>query len=68
MLFGPSVDANIAVDIASTIERKAEALACHKSQIADMDTHKTLSGFAKSVAEDTDFVLAESFHLFDVAP
>lgn len=68
MLYGPDVDANFAVDISSTLERKAKALACHRSQVADVDAFELLKGIAERSAEGTGHEFAEKFHLFDVAP
>lgn len=68
MLFGPGVDVNLSVDITSTIDRKAKALACHRSQTGDMDTVALLTRTARDTAAGTDFELAESFHVFDVRP
>lgn len=68
MLYGPGVDVNLSVDIAAALDRKAQALACHRSQTGDMDTRAVLARMARDVAENTDFEFAESFHAFDVAP
>jgi LmbE family N-acetylglucosaminyl deacetylase len=57
-------DANYHSDVTDTFDVKIQALGCHKSQVGDVprEMRERLRDWAKMMAEDQDFELAESFH------
>jgi LmbE family N-acetylglucosaminyl deacetylase len=63
MWFWGTDDPNFCSDITATLEKKLEALACHKSQL-DMtpQMRERMAGMAKMNAKGEKFELAEAFH------
>ena len=63
MWFWGTDDPNFRSDITATLEKKLEALACHKSQL-DMtpQMRERMAGMAKMNAKGEKFELAEAFH------
>ncbi len=58
-----------AVDIGETIDAKIEALAAHRSQMANMgefDVEEKLREWASEMAEGTEFEYAERFRTFEI--
>jgi LmbE family N-acetylglucosaminyl deacetylase len=63
MWFWGTDDPNFRFDITATLEKKLEALACHKSQFEmTPQMRERMAGMAKMNAKGEKFELAEAFH------
>jgi len=68
MWFWAADDINYRSDITDTFDIKLNALACHKSQVADIppEMRERMREWAKMNAEGEDFELGEAFHRIEM--
>ncbi|UCG54910.1 MAG: PIG-L family deacetylase [Dehalococcoidia bacterium] len=61
-------DPNYRIDISDTFSQKVEALRCHKSQVASFaaELEVRLRDWARQMAQEEEFELAEAFHRIDI--